>query len=69
MMTEHIPPENTPAYVDYLLDSLEAEVRLSERYSVSLESINFYKGLIHTTYQWALDRKDEDHERIRTEAN
>lgn len=71
-MREQIPPENTPEYVDYLLESLEAEVRLSERSGYASVSIDFYKGLIQAAFQWAferLERQDKDHERIRTETN
>jgi hypothetical protein len=59
-MSEHIPRAGTPEYFDYLLDGLEAEVRLSERYDIELESVGFYTGMLRAAYQRALERKDGD---------
>jgi hypothetical protein len=59
-MSEHTPRAGTPEYFDYLLDSLEAEVRLSEYYDIELESINFYKGMLRAAYQRAMERKEGD---------
>lgn len=51
---ESIPPEGAPEYFDCLLDGLEAEVRLSERYSIELESVAFYRRMLRAAYQRAL---------------
>lgn len=59
-MSEPIPAEGTIEYVEYLLDSLEAEIRLSERYDIDLDSIDFYKGMLRAAYQRAMERKDGD---------
>lgn len=59
-MSEHIPHAGTPEYFDYLLDSLEAEVRLSERYDIELDSVDFYKGMLRAAYQQAVERKGGD---------
>lgn len=55
-----IPEQDTPEFIDYLLDGLEAEVRLSERYDIELESVRFYTGMLRAAYQRALERQDGD---------
>ena len=59
-MGEQKPRTGTPEYFDYLLDSLEAEVRLSEYHNVELGSIDFYKGMLRAACQQAMERKDGD---------
>lgn len=59
-MSEQIPRAGTPEYFDYLLNGLEAEVRLSEYYDIELDSIDFYKGMLRSAYQRALERKAGD---------
>jgi sensor domain CHASE-containing protein len=59
-MSERIPAEGTPEYVDYLLDSYEAEIRLSERYDIALDSVDFYRGMLLAAYQQAMERKGSD---------
>ena len=59
-MSEHIPAEGTKEYVDYLLDGLESEIRLSERYDIELDSVDFYKGMLRSAYQQAMERKGSD---------
>lgn len=59
-MSEQIPSAGTPEYFDYLLDGLEAEVRLSEYYDIELATIDFYKGMLRAAYQRAMERKDGD---------
>lgn len=59
-MSEHIPNAGTPEYFDYLLDSFEAEVRLSEYHGIELDSIDFYKGMLRAAYQQAMSQKEGD---------
>ncbi len=59
-MSEPLPAEGTMEYVDYLLDGLEAEIRLSERYDIALDSVDFYKGMLRAAYQQAMERKGGD---------
>ena len=59
-MSEGIPAEGTAEYVEYLLDGLETEIRLSERYDIELDSVDFYKGLLLAAYQQAMERKGSD---------
>ncbi len=59
-MSEPIPAEGTVEYVDCLLDSLEAEIRLSERYDIKLDSVDFYRGMLRAAYQQAMERKGSD---------
>ncbi len=59
-MSKPLPAEGTVEYVDYLLDGLEAEIRLSERYDIELDSVNFYKGMLRAAYQQAMERKGSD---------
>ena len=54
---EQVPTESTPEYVDYLLDSYEAEIRLSERYNLRLDSLAFYRDMLHAAYQQIRERK------------
>ncbi len=53
---EQVPTEGTPEYVDYLLDSYEAEIRLSERYHLRLDSLAFYRDMLHAAYQQIRER-------------
>ena len=57
-MSEPLPAEGTMDYVEYLLDGLEAEIRLSERYDVELDAVDFYKRMLLAAYQQAMERKD-----------
>ena len=50
-MSEPLPAEGTMEYVEYLLDGLEAEIRLSERYDIALDSVDFYRGMLRSAYQ------------------
>lgn len=59
-MSEPIPAEGTIEYVDYLLGSFEAEIRLSQRCDIELDSVDFYKELLRAAYQQALERKGGD---------
>lgn len=59
-MEEHIPAEGTLGYIDYLLDGLEGEIRLSERYDIALDSIQFYRDMLRAAYEQALQQKDGD---------
>lgn len=59
-MSEPIPSEGTMDYVDYLLDGLEAEIRLSERYDIELDSVDFYRGMLRAAYQNTMERKGGD---------
>ena len=59
-MSERIPAEGTMEYVEYLLDGLEAEIRLSECYDTELDSVDFYKRMLRATYQRALERHEGD---------
>lgn len=59
-MSERIPAEGTMEYVEYLLDGLEAEIRLSEHYDIELDSVDFYKGMLRTAYQKTMERKGSD---------
>lgn len=56
-MSERIPVEGTVEYVDYLLDGLEAEIRLSERYDIALDSVDFYRGMLRAAYRQTRERK------------
>jgi hypothetical protein len=49
-MNKPIPTEGTPEYFDYLWDSYEAEIRLSERNDLRLDSIAFYRDMIRAAY-------------------
>ncbi len=60
---EQIPTEGTPEYVDYLLDSYEAEIRLSERYHLRLDSIVFYRDMLRAAYQQMRERAEKVAER------
>lgn len=60
---EQVPTEGTPEYVDYLLDSYEAEIRLSERYNLRLDSIAFYRDMLHAAYQQIRERAEKAPER------
>jgi hypothetical protein len=59
-MSEQIPRAGTPEYFDYLLDSFEAEVRLSEYHGIELDSIDFYKEMLRAAYQNVVGRRDGD---------
>lgn len=59
-MSEPLPAEGTMDYVEYLLDGLEAEIRLSERYDIELDSVDFYKGMLRAAYQKTMERKGSD---------
>ena len=59
-MSDRIPAEGTMEYVDYLLDGLEAEIRLSERYDIGLDSVDVSKGMLRAAYQHARERKGGD---------
>jgi hypothetical protein len=59
-MSESVPAEGTIEYVDYLLDGLEGEIRLSERYDIELDSVDFYRRMLRTAYQNAMERKGGD---------
>ena len=60
---EQVPTEGTPEYVDYLLDSYEAEIRLSERYHLRLDSVAFYRDMLRSAYQQIRERKEKEAER------
>ena len=60
---EQIPIEGTPEYVDYLLDSYEVEIRLSERYHLRLDSVAFYRDMLRSAYQQIRERKEKEAER------
>jgi hypothetical protein len=57
---EQIPTEGTPEYMDYLLDSYEAEIRLSERYNLHLDSTAFYRDLLRAAYQQMRERTEKE---------
>jgi hypothetical protein len=59
-MSEQMPRARTPGYFDYLLDSFEAEVRLSEYHGIELDSIDFYKEMLRAAYQQAMEQKEGD---------
>ena len=59
-MSELISTEGTIEYVEYLLDGLDAEIRLSERYDIELDSVDFYKGMLRAAYQKTMERKGSD---------
>ena len=54
------PPEDTLEHFDYMLDGYEAEVRLSERFDIDLDSVSFYRLMLRAAYQRALERRDGD---------
>lgn len=55
-----LPPEDTIEYVDYLLEGLEGEIRLSERYVTELDSVDVYKRMLRAAYLRALERHEGD---------
>ena len=55
-----LPPEDTIERFDYMLDGYEAEVRLSERFDIDLDSVSFYRLMLRAAYQRALERMDGD---------
>jgi hypothetical protein len=60
-MTKEVPSEGTVEYVDYLLEGLEGEIRLSERYDLRLDSIAFYKTMLRAAYQQTRERKEAEY--------
>lgn len=59
-VVSELPPNDTIEYFDYLLEGLEGEIRLSERYDTELDSVDFYKRMLRATYQRALERHEGD---------
>lgn len=58
MVISKLPPEDTIECFDYLLDGLEAEIRLSERYDLRLDSLAFYRDMLRATYRQTRERTE-----------
>jgi hypothetical protein len=63
MAGEHLrlsPQEDTPEYVDVLIDALIEEVLIYAHFDSSTDAVNFHIGMRRAAYQRAIARKAGD---------
>ena len=55
-----IPDQDTPEYVDYLIEALVEEVLIYAHFDTSEDGVNFHIGMLRQAYARAMERKDGD---------
>jgi hypothetical protein len=55
-----IPEQDTPEYVDYLIEALVEEVLIYAYFDTSTDAVDFHIGMLRAAYQRAIERKDGD---------